>query len=83
MTWLGHPERERPFKGTREVSVRLGDSTVTGLMSVEGVARGTVDGVMASFTSSAEGHMKCVRCLIEWDEIVSVSGLPTLCQAPR
>ena len=71
---VGHPEKERPFKGTREVSLRLGDSTVTGLMSVEGVARGTIDGVQANFTSSAQGHMKCVRCLIEWDEMVSVSG---------
>jgi DUF177 domain-containing protein len=71
---VGHPGRERPFKGTREVSLRLGDSTVNGPMFVEGVARGTVDGVQAIFTSSAEGHMKCVRCLIEWDQEVSVSG---------
>jgi uncharacterized protein len=71
---VGHPEKERPFEGSKEVSLRLGDSTVKGPMLVEGVARGTVDGVRARFKASAEAHMKCVRCLIEWDEIASASG---------
>jgi len=71
---VGHPEKERPFRGSKEVALRLGDSTVKGPMLVEGVARGTVDGVRASFTTTAEVHMKCVRCLIEWDEVVSASG---------
>ena len=79
---VGHPDKERPFKGIREVSLRLGDTTVNGPMSVEGVARGTVDGVQVSFTSTAQGHMKCVRCLIEWDEEVSVSGSQHFAKIP-
>ena len=71
---VGHPEKERPFKGIRDVSLRLGDSTVKGPMWVEGVAHGTVDGVQASFTATGIGHMRCVRCLIEWDESVSAHG---------
>lgn len=71
---VGHPGKERPFKGMRDVSLRLGDTTIKGPMLVEGLARGTVDGVQTSFTSSARGHMKCVRCLIEWDEEVLTSG---------
>ena len=80
---VGHPEKERPFKGTRDVSLRFGDSTVAGPMAVVGMARGTVDGVMASFTSSAQGHMKCVRCLIEWDEEVFVSGTQHFAKLPE
>ena len=44
----GDLEREREFSGTREVSLRLGDSTVKGPMTVTGVVVGTVDGVQAS-----------------------------------
>jgi uncharacterized protein len=71
---VGHPEREREFSGVREVSLRLGDSVVEGEMTVAGMAVGTVDGVQASFTASAVARLTCVRCLREWDEILSVTG---------
>jgi len=71
---IGHPEKEHPFQGTRDVSLRLGDSTVTGPMAMKGTVRGTVDGVQATFTSTAVARMKCVRCLIEWDEELIARG---------
>ena len=79
---VGHPGKERPFKGSRDVSLRLGDSIVKGPMTVEGVARGTVDGVQASFSSRATAHMKCVRCLIEWDDVVMVEGAQHFSKIP-
>ncbi len=71
---VGHPEREREFSGVREVDLRLGDSVVTGEMTVAGTIVGTVDGVQAVFTASAVARLACVRCLTEWDEALSVSG---------
>jgi len=79
---IGHPEKERPFKGTEDVSLRLGDSAVKGPMTLEGTVRGTVDGVHATFTSSAVAHMKCVRCLDEWDEEVTASGSQHFAKIP-
>ncbi|MFQ5523229.1 MAG: DUF177 domain-containing protein [Acidimicrobiia bacterium] len=71
---LGHPEREREFSGVREVDLRLGDSVVSGEMSVAGMVVGTVDGVQVTFTATAVARLACVRCLKEWEETLSVSG---------
>jgi len=71
---LGHPGRERPFHGWFDVSLKLVDSTINGPMTVSGLAVGTVDGIQVSFASSAEAHLRCVRCLVEWDEDIEVEG---------
>ena len=72
---LGHPDRERPFHGSFDVSLKLVDSTISGPMTVSGLATGTVDGVQVRFASSGEAHLKCVRCLLEWEEEIQVEGL--------
>ena len=64
----GHLETERKFSGIRDVSLRVGDSTVKGPMAVTGVVVGTVDGVQANFRVSANARLTCVRCLTEWEE---------------
>jgi uncharacterized protein len=79
---VGHPETERDFSGTRPVSLRLGDTTVDGAMAVEGLVRGTVDGVIAEFTATAPAHFVCVRCLAEWDGDVSVDATQHFTRAP-
>ncbi|MEX0864979.1 MAG: DUF177 domain-containing protein [Acidimicrobiia bacterium] len=71
---IGHPEKSRVFTGSRVVSLRLGDSTVTGPMQASGVVVGTVDGVQASFTTRAVADLRCVRCLTEWVENIEVEG---------
>ncbi len=71
----GHLEKERRFSGTRDVSLRLGDSTVEGPMAVTGVVVGTVDGVQANFRVVANARLTCVRCLTERDEQLESEGL--------
>jgi uncharacterized protein len=71
---VGHPEGSRPVSGRKDVSLRLGDVTVAGVMEVEGVVKGTVDGVIAHFEASAPAHFVCVRCLTEWDGEVSTTA---------
>lgn len=71
---VGHPGAERDFSGIQPVSLRLGDTTVKGSMEVEGVVRGTVDGVIADFRATAPSHFVCVRCLTEWDGVIGVEA---------
>lgn len=71
----GHLEKERKFSGTRDVSLRLGDSTVKGLMAVTGVVVGTVDGVRANYRVTANARLTCVRCLTQWEEQLESEGL--------
>ena len=70
----GHLEKERTFSGHREVSLRLVDTRVDGPMRVSGTVSGTVDGVQADFEVSATAHLKCVRCLVEWDTEITAEG---------
>ncbi|MFZ0015572.1 MAG: hypothetical protein WAL25_15820, partial [Acidimicrobiia bacterium] len=63
---VGHPEASREFSGADQVSLRLGDVVVRGPMVVEGVVRGTIDGVIADFAVTAPARFACVRCLTEW-----------------
>ncbi|MGD2059463.1 MAG: DUF177 domain-containing protein [Acidimicrobiia bacterium] len=79
---VGHPESERDFSGARSVSLHLGDTTVEGPMAVDGVVRGTVDGVIADFTVSASAHFACVRCLAEWDGDLTVDGTQHFTRVP-
>jgi uncharacterized protein len=71
---VGNPGAERAFEGALPVSLRVGDTTVNGTMGIEGVARGTVDGVIADFTVAAPAHHVCVRCLTEWDGEIEVEA---------
>lgn len=70
----GYLGRGRAIDGFQDVSLRVGETSVNGSVRVEGKVRGTVDGVLARFTSTATAHKKCVRCLREWDEEVSAKG---------
>jgi uncharacterized protein len=69
---IGSPEKARPFSGSRSVSLRLGDTTVSGPMEVSGRVIGVIDAVKAELTASAVAHLECTRCLAEWEETVSV-----------
>ena len=71
---FGHLEKKRDFSGKRSVSLRLGDATVNGPMSVAGSVVGTLDGVQVSFEAAARAELICVRCLTTWSEEVSAAG---------
>lgn len=71
---VGHPDRRRPFSGSRPVSLRLGDVSVNGPMEVSGAIRGTVDGVQADFVAGAVADFVCVRCLTVWSGMVEVEA---------
>lgn len=71
---IGHPEKRRVVTGTLPVSLRLVESTVEGQMLVSGVVTGTVDGVQADFTATANADLTCVRCLTSWVEGLEVTG---------
>ena len=71
---VGHPGATKEFSGEHRVALRLGDVTVEGAMGVQGVVRGTVEGVIASFESSAPAQFVCVRCLTEWHGEISTEG---------
>ncbi len=71
---IGSPDKKRPFSGSREVSLRLGETVVTGPMAVSGQVVGLIDAVKAEFDAEATAHFTCTRCLKEWDEVVGVSA---------
>lgn len=71
---VGHPDAVRRVGGERLVSLRLGDVVVDGPMSVSGVVRGTVDGVIAELTATASAELSCVRCLTEWVGEITATG---------
>jgi len=71
----GHLEKERSFAGSRDVSLRLGDSTVKGPIVVTGVVTGTIDGVQARFRVAANARLTCVRCLTEWERQLETESL--------
>jgi uncharacterized protein len=71
---FGHLERSREFAGTRDVSLRLVETTVNGPMDVSGAVVGTLDGVQVTFTTGAIVNLECVRCLKRWDERLESSG---------
>lgn len=71
---VGHPGKAREASGSRDVLLRLGESSIKGPMHVEGEVAGTTDGVQADFTATGVAHLQCVRCLVEWDELLAVEG---------
>ncbi len=71
---IGSPGKERPFSGTRTVSLRLGESSIDGAMTVTGRVVGLIDAVRAEFTVSADALISCIRCARQWDDVVSVSA---------
>jgi uncharacterized metal-binding protein YceD (DUF177 family) len=78
----GHLEKERSFAGTRDVSLRLGDSTVKGPIAVTGVVTGTIDGVQARFRVVANARLTCVRCLTEWERQLETESLQHFSATP-
>ena len=79
---VGHPEAERGLSGVQPISLRLGDTIVKGPIQVEGIVRGTVDGVIADFTAVAPAHFVCVRCLTEWDGRIDARGRQHFTRVP-
>lgn len=79
---VGHPETQRSFSGTRSVSLRLGDATISGPMEVSGTVRGTVDGVIARFEVAADIDLTCVRCLTEWTDRLETEGSQHFAKTP-
>ncbi len=79
---VGSPGKERPFSGEQQVKLRLGETSVDGPMTVDGLVIGMIHGVLARFHASAIAHFTCTRCLVEWEAPVSVdaeqvfSGIP-------
>ncbi|MGH8914625.1 MAG: YceD family protein [Acidimicrobiia bacterium] len=71
---IGSPGKERPFSGSKSVSLRLGDTSVSGPMEVSGRVLGLIDAVKAELTASASAHFVCTRCLNEWDAEVTVDA---------
>jgi uncharacterized protein len=71
---IGHLERRRPIVGELPASLRLGDSTIDGIIDIEGSIIGTIDGVQAEFSLSAEASLVCVRCLTGWSETLVVEA---------
>lgn len=52
-------------------------------MRVQGVVRGTVDGVIADFEAGADSaHFACVRCLTEWDGPIATTGTQHFARVP-
>ena len=79
---VGDPAASRTFAGSHHVTLRLGDVTVNGPMEVEGVVRGTVDGVIARVEVSASAHLECVRCLTEWEAPVTATATQHFSRLP-
>lgn len=71
---VGYAGKTKTASGTRDVSLRLGQSTIKGPMHVEAELAGTTDGVQADFEVTARANLVCVRCLTEWEEELAVEG---------
>ncbi len=70
---IGHLDKRRPITGQIPASLRLGETTVEGHILVDGLVTGTIDGVQAELTLTADADLVCVRCLTEWVETLEVS----------
>lgn len=79
---VGHPGASREISGTHGVSLHLGHVAVDGPMTVTGVVRGTVDGVLADFRTTSLARLTCVRCLVEWEERVEAGGTQHFARTP-
>lgn len=79
---IGHLERKRPLVGSLPVSLRLGESRIEGTATVDGTVVGTIDGVQAGFTVSADAHLVCVRCLTGWVETLEIEGSQHFSKVP-
>ena len=71
---VGRPESGRDLTATIPVTLEVGDSRIDGPAQVTATVRGTTGGVISSFDATAQTHQRCVRCLVEWDEPLSVEG---------
>lgn len=71
---IGSPGKERPFSGTKSVSLRLGDARIDGPMSVSGRVIGLIDAVEADFRAAATVSLVCTRCLTEWEAPMTVES---------
>lgn len=79
---IGAPGKERPFTGTRLVSLRVGETKVEGPMTVSGRVVGFFDAVKAEYTASAAAIFVCTRCLTEWEARVGVEAEQYFRSAP-
>ena len=79
---IGSPGKVSPFAGTQSVSLRLGDVIISGPMDVSGRVVGLIDAVKAELTASAKAHFVCMRCLTEWDGLVTVDAEQFFRNAP-
>ena len=71
---IGSPGKERPFTRTFPVSLDFGDARVDEPMTVSGRVVGLIDAVEAELTVTATAHLTCTRCLIGWDDPVTVEA---------
>ena len=71
---VGHPDRQRDFSVEGSVGLRFDDAAIDGPVLVEGIVRGTADGVLARFAARAEASLSCVRCLTRWTTDFDISA---------
>jgi uncharacterized protein len=69
---VGSPGKDRLVAAVVPVELSFEDARVDGPMEVSGRLIGLIDAVEAVYRVSANAHLTCTRCLIEWDERVEV-----------
>ena len=70
----GRPGERRDERGSLDVDLAVGESTVRAPAAVEVTINGMSEGVLADFRSSTTVHLVCTRCLSEWEEDLAVAA---------
>lgn len=79
---VDHPGQRRQESGTIDLDLRVGESRVEGSGEVTVTLEGVDDGVLARFEADFVADLACTRCLRQWSEKLTATGMQLFEETP-